>query len=149
MKAMRLIATGVPLEARELALPAPAGEQVLIRVAACGVCRTDLHLADGELPDIRWPVTPGHEVVGTVVAAGEQVTRFRPGDRVGVPWLGYTCGRAASTRSGHEESLPAGAPPVTPGRWLCPGTAGRMRATACRCPRTPRLPGWHRFCARG
>jgi propanol-preferring alcohol dehydrogenase len=106
MKAMRLIATGVPLEARELTLPAPAGEQVLIRVAACGVCRTDLHLADGELPDIRRPVTPGHEVVGTVVAAGEQVTRFRPGDRVGVPWLGYTCGVCEYCRSGHENLCP-------------------------------------------
>jgi propanol-preferring alcohol dehydrogenase len=106
MKAMRLIATGVPLEARELALPAPAGEQILIRVAACGVCRTDLHVADGELPDIRCPVTPGHEVVGTVVAAGEQVTRFRPGDRVGVPWLGHTCGVCEYCRSGHENLCP-------------------------------------------
>jgi alcohol dehydrogenase, propanol-preferring len=106
MKAMRLIATGARLEPSELALPAPTGEQVLIRVAACGVCRTDLHLADGELPDIRCPVTPGHEVVGTVVAAGDRVTRFRPGDRVGVPWLGFTCGVCEYCRSGHENLCP-------------------------------------------
>ena len=102
MKAMRLIATGVPLEAREVVLPAPAPEQVLIRVAACGVCRTDLHVADGELPDVRCPVTPGHEVVGTVVATGENVAGFQPGDRVGVPWLGYTCGVCEFCRSGQE-----------------------------------------------
>lgn len=106
MQAMRLIATGAPLEPRELALPEPKGQQILIRVAACGVCRTDLHLADGELPDIRCPVTPGHEVVGTVVAAGEAVSRFRRGDRVGVPWLGFTCGVCEYCRSRRENLCP-------------------------------------------
>jgi len=106
MKAMRLIAPGSPLEARELTLPEPAADEILIRVSACGVCRTDLHLADGELPDIRCPVTPGHEIVGTVAAAGAHVTRFRAGDRVGVPWLGYTCGVCEYCRAGRENLCP-------------------------------------------
>lgn len=106
MQAMRLIATGSPLEARELTLPAPGADEILIRVSACGVCRTDLHLADGELPDTRCPVTPGHEIVGTVAALGTHVTRFRAGDRVGVPWLGYTCGVCEYCRSGRENLCP-------------------------------------------
>ena len=106
MKAMRLIATGSPLEACELSLPAPKAQEVLIRILACGVCRTDLHLADGELPDIRHPLIPGHEIVGTVVAAGAEVTRFRAGERVGVPWLGYTCGVCEYCRAGHENLCP-------------------------------------------
>ena len=106
MKAMRLVARGSALAARALALPPPAAGQVLIRVAACGVCRTDLHLLDGELPDVHYPITPGHEVVGTVVATGESVTRLRSGDRVGVPWLGYTCGACEYCRSGRENLCP-------------------------------------------
>ena len=85
------------LEGRELG----AGE-VLIRVAACGVCRTDLHIVDGDLPEVRSPVVPGHEIVGIVEAVGGGVERFRAGDRVGVPWLGWTCGRCSYCRSGRE-----------------------------------------------
>jgi propanol-preferring alcohol dehydrogenase len=71
-------------------------------VQACGVCRTDLHLQDGELPDIPYPVTPGHEIVGRVVRRGREVTRFAEGDRVGVPWLGWTCGRCRHCSAGQE-----------------------------------------------
>jgi alcohol dehydrogenase, propanol-preferring len=102
MKAMRLTAPGAALAPVEIALPAPQQHQVQIAVEACGVCRTDLHVRDGELPDLRYPLTPGHEVVGRVVAAGPAVTSLQPGDRVGVPWLAHTCGKCAACRSGHE-----------------------------------------------
>jgi propanol-preferring alcohol dehydrogenase len=74
----------------------------LIRVEACGVCRTDLHLIDGELPDIHYPVTPGHEIVGVVIGGGAEETRFAIGDRVGVPWLAWTCGVCPYCRAGLE-----------------------------------------------
>jgi propanol-preferring alcohol dehydrogenase len=99
---MRLIAPGSPLTLNEVTLPPPAPQQLLIRVQACGVCRTDLHLVDNELPDVRCPVTPGHEIVGVVEAVGPEVTRFQSGDRVGVPWLGYTCGVCEYCRRGLE-----------------------------------------------
>lgn len=102
MKAMRLMAPGTPLAAAQITLPAPEGHQVKIAVEACGVCRTDLHVRDGELPGLTCPLTPGHEVVGTVLAAGPAVTSLRPGDRVGVPWLAHTCGRCSYCRSGRE-----------------------------------------------
>ncbi len=102
MRAMVLERPGHPLELRELPLPEPGPGEVLIRVSACGVCRTDLHLVDGELPDPRLPIIPGHEVVGRVVACGPGVTRFQPGLRVGVPWLGWTCGECRYCRSGRE-----------------------------------------------
>ena len=102
MKAMRLPAPGSPLRLQEVAL-APLGEQqVRITVEACGVCRTDLHLLDGELPHIHYPITPGHEIVGTVAEAGPRVTRFRPGDRAGVPWLAQACGLCRYCRAGQE-----------------------------------------------
>ncbi|MGH8299244.1 MAG: zinc-dependent alcohol dehydrogenase family protein [Steroidobacteraceae bacterium] len=102
MKAMRLPAPGSPLRLEDIAL-APLGEhQVRITVEACGVCRTDLHLLDGELPHIHYPVTPGHEIVGTVAEAGPSVTRFGPGDRVGVPWLAQACGLCRYCRAGQE-----------------------------------------------
>ncbi|MGQ0835622.1 MAG: zinc-dependent alcohol dehydrogenase family protein [Gammaproteobacteria bacterium] len=102
MKAMRLTSLGAPLSLDDVPQPQPREHQVLLRVLACGVCRTDLHLVDGELPDIRCPVTPGHEIVGEVVEAGSAVARFRPGDRVGVPWLGNTCGTCRYCRSDLE-----------------------------------------------
>src|SRR5437868_1259017 len=91
-----------PLERRELPDPDPQPEQVLLRVRACGVCRTDLHVADGELADPKLPLVLGHEVVGTVVARGERAQSLAEGDRVGVPWLGWTCGECAYCRSGRE-----------------------------------------------
>ena len=106
MHAMRLLARGAPLALSEVTLPAPAPCELLIRVEACGVCRTDLHLLDGELPDIRCPITPGHEVVGVVSARGGEVTRFAIGDRVGVPWLAWTCGVCQYCRAGLENLCP-------------------------------------------
>jgi alcohol dehydrogenase, propanol-preferring len=102
MHAMRLLARGAPLTLSEVALPPPASGELLIRVEACGVCRTDLHLIDGELPDIHYPVTPGHEIVGVVTAGGAEETRFAVGDRVGVPWLAWTCGVCPYCRAGME-----------------------------------------------
>ncbi|CAN7481617.1 zinc-dependent alcohol dehydrogenase family protein [Caballeronia sp. LjRoot29] len=102
MRAMVFDGSGPVL--REMNLPDPvAGPgQLLIDVHACGVCRTDLHLVDGELPDPKRPVIPGHEIVGVVAALGDGVSGFRPGDRVGVPWLGHTCGACPFCRSGRE-----------------------------------------------
>ncbi len=99
---MRLHAPGSPLRLEELALAHPAGHQVRIAVEACGVCRTDLHLLDGELPAPSCPVTPGHEIVGTVAEAGPAVERFRVGERLGVPWLGHTCGECRDCLAGRE-----------------------------------------------
>ena len=90
------------LSLTEMTLPQPSPQQILIRVLACGVCRTDLHVVDGELTDGKLPVIPGHEIVGRVSATGAAVTRFRSGDRVGVPWLGSTCGTCAYCTSGRE-----------------------------------------------
>jgi alcohol dehydrogenase, propanol-preferring len=106
VQAMRLLAPGAALTLSEVALPPPGPEELLIRVEACGVCRTDLHLIDNELPDIHCPITPGHEVVGVVTARGRDVTRFAIGDRVGVPWLAYTCGVCEFCRAGLENLCP-------------------------------------------
>jgi propanol-preferring alcohol dehydrogenase len=102
MHAMVLKAVGAPLEAVDLPLPKPGPGQVLVRVHACGVCRTDLHVVDGELADPKLPLVPGHEIVGVVSETGEAVERFRRGDRVGIPWLGFTCGVCSFCRSGRE-----------------------------------------------
>ncbi len=91
-----------PLRAAELPRPEPGRGQVLIRVRACAVCRTDLHVVDGDLPEPKLPIVPGHEIVGEVVAAGGGAGRWRAGDRVGVPWLGWTCGECAACRAGRE-----------------------------------------------
>ena len=93
MRTMVLEAPGRPLVLRERPVPEPGDGEVLLEVSACGVCRTDLHLVDGELPDPTLPVVPGHEIVGRVLSAGAGVSGFRTGDRVGVPWLASTCGR--------------------------------------------------------
>lgn len=92
MKAMALIKPGSPLAMVDRDIPIPSSDQLLIKVRACGVCRTDLHLIDGELPDRPLPIIPGHEIVGTVERVGGSADGFAPGDRVGVPWLGHTCG---------------------------------------------------------
>jgi propanol-preferring alcohol dehydrogenase len=102
MRAQVLSATGRPLAAAELPAPQPGPQQLLIAVRACAVCRTDLHVVDGELPDPKLPLVPGHEIIGTVVEKGESVDRFAIGDRVGVPWLGWTCGVCEYCRSGRE-----------------------------------------------
>jgi propanol-preferring alcohol dehydrogenase len=102
MKAMVLQTPRHPLVSMEIPLPKTGPDQVLIKVHACGVCRTDLHLVDGELPDPKLPVIPGHEIVGTVVAKGANVKSFAVGDRIGVPWLGQTCSQCHYCRSGRE-----------------------------------------------
>lgn len=90
--AMVLTAPRRPLEQRRLAWHKPRSGEILLKVHACGVCRTDLHLVDGELPHPKLPVVPGHEVVGRIVAVGDGVEHVQIGERVGVPWLGYACG---------------------------------------------------------
>jgi len=103
---MRLTAPRAPLSLSQVTLAPPGASEVLILVEACGVCRTDLHLLDGELPDIHCPITPGHEIVGIVAALGAGVTRFVVGDRVGVPWLAWTCGICRYCRAGLENLCP-------------------------------------------
>ncbi len=85
-----------------MAMPQPGPGQVLLQIRACAVCRTDLHVVDGELPHPKLPLVPGHEIVGVVTAVGPAVERFKPGDRVGVPWLGWTCGTCDYCRAGRE-----------------------------------------------
>jgi propanol-preferring alcohol dehydrogenase len=99
MKAMVLDSPGTPLREAELPAPVPGMEQVVIAVDACGVCRTDLHVVDGELPDPKLPLVPGHQIVGRVVELGE---RFAAGERVGIPWLGWTCGECRYCLSARE-----------------------------------------------
>jgi len=102
MHAMVLAAPGAPLRYEPREDPTPGPGEVRVKVSACGVCRTDLHVVDGELPDIAYPIVPGHEVVGRVDALGAGVTTLKIGERVGVPWLGYTCGECSYCRSGRE-----------------------------------------------
>lgn len=102
MYGMVLSARGAPLAFQQRPDPAPGPGEVRIKVGACGVCRTDLHIVDGELPDIPYPIIPGHEVVGRVDAMGEGVKDLVLGMRVGVPWLGHTCGECFYCRAGKE-----------------------------------------------
>lgn len=91
-----------PLELAEVAVPQPGDGQILIKVSACGVCRTDLHVIEGELPERHLPIIPGHQIVGRIEQLGANVTRFKIGDRVGVPWLHQTCGLCEFCRDGKE-----------------------------------------------
>ena len=102
MRAMLLQAPHHPLEKVDLAQPTPGPGQVLVKVHACGVCRTDLHVVDGDLPSAKSPIIPGHEIVGSIALTGSGVEGFRLGDRVGVPWLGFTCGECRYCRRGLE-----------------------------------------------
>jgi propanol-preferring alcohol dehydrogenase len=152
MHAMMLKAAHAALELSRVDNPLPSPRQLLVKVDACGVCRTDLHVVDGELPHARSPVIPGHEIVGTVVDAGSAVDSFTRGDRVGIPWLASTCGVCAYCRAGRENlcdnaeftgctvdggyaeyvvadhrfcfPLPAGAPAAELAPWLCAGLIG-------------------------
>lgn len=101
MRAMQCSGPGQSLEPVERPLPVPGAGEVLVAVSACGVCRTDLHVLDGEIP-AHYPIVPGHEIVGRVLALGEGVTGFAPGDRVGIPWLGHTCGTCLYCHEGRE-----------------------------------------------
>jgi alcohol dehydrogenase, propanol-preferring len=152
MRAMILRAPRAALEPATLPDPRPGAGEVLVRVHACGVCRTDLHLVDGELPNARSPIIPGHEIVGTVAELGAGVTALCVGERVGVPWLGHSCGTCRYCRAGRENlcetarftgctidggyaeyavadarycfPLPGGFPDVDIAPWLCAGLIG-------------------------
>jgi propanol-preferring alcohol dehydrogenase len=103
MRAMVLDKLRQPLQLRDVEKPRPAKGQLLVRIATCAVCRTDLHVVDGELPDPKLPLIPGHQIVGRVEEIGEEVSsRFKVGDRVGIPWLGWTDGECACCRSNRE-----------------------------------------------
>ena len=102
MRAMVLDAPRQPLRETELPLPKPGPGQILVQVHACGVCRTDLHVVDGELSNPKLPLVPGHEIGGIVIENGDGVGRFKQGDRVGIPWLGWTCAQCAYCRSNRE-----------------------------------------------
>src|SRR5262245_59404578 len=102
MRALQIARAGAPLALEEVPRPEPGPGELRLRVAACGVCRTDLHLLDGELPGAAEPIVPGHQIVGRVDRVGPGVHRFAPGDRVGVPWLGRTCGACRFCTSGRE-----------------------------------------------
>jgi alcohol dehydrogenase, propanol-preferring len=102
VRAMVLDRPRTPLVMRERPVPVPSAGEILIEISACGVCRTDLHVVDGELPDPKLPIVPGHEIVGRVAACGAGVSGFAVGARVGVPWLGATCGTCPYCRDGRE-----------------------------------------------
>src|SRR5689334_19116697 len=102
MRAMVLEAPRTPLVLRERPIPKPGENEILIEVQACGVCRTDLHVIDGELPHPKLPLVPGHEIVGRVADIGSEVRGFRVGSLVGVPWLGFTCGVCPYCKTGRE-----------------------------------------------
>jgi alcohol dehydrogenase, propanol-preferring len=102
MRAMVLDRPNTPLVMREQPVPEPVAGQILIAVEACGVCRTDPHVVDGELPNPKLPIVPGHEIVGRVAALGPGVRNFALGARVGVPWLGEACGVCPYCRAGRE-----------------------------------------------
>ncbi len=102
MRAMVLDAAGLPLRQTEVPRPVPGEDEVLLKVSACGVCRTDLHVVDGDLPQPKLPLILGHEIVGVVVSKGARVERFTIGQRLGVPWLGHTCGHCRYCASERE-----------------------------------------------
>ncbi|CAD13709.1 probable pseudogene (alcohol dehydrogenase n-terminal fragment) protein [Ralstonia pseudosolanacearum GMI1000] len=102
MQAMVLEGVRAPLKLRNMPMPVPGPGEVRIAVSACGVCRTDLHIVDGEPPNPKPSLIPGHEIVGTVESCGAGVTSPVPGDRIGVPWLGWTCGACPFCLRGHE-----------------------------------------------
>jgi propanol-preferring alcohol dehydrogenase len=102
MRAMVFTEAGKPLQLREVPAPEPREDEILIKIGACAVCRTDLHVVDGDLGRPKLPLIPGHEIIGRVVGLGAGVKDFREGDRVGVPWLGWTCGECRFCRSARE-----------------------------------------------
>ena len=102
MLAMVLEASGKPMIMKRVPVPTPSSRQVLVKVIACGVCRTDLHIIDGELPDAKFPLIPGHEIIGIIEDIGPDVKTLRAGEVVGIPWLAYTCGKCKYCQRGQE-----------------------------------------------
>jgi len=138
MRAMVLRRPGEPLRAEEVELPPPGPGQVAIDIAACGVCRTDLHVIDGELTEPKLPLIPGHEIVGRVSAVGAGVTGLALGDRVGVPWLGHSCGHCPYCARGVENLCDA---PGFTGYTIDGGYAEACVADAAYAFRLPEGPG--------
>lgn len=134
MKAMILEAVGRPLRLVERETPRPGNGQVLVEIAACAVCRTDLHVIDGDLPNPKLPLIPGHEIVGRVASVGDGHVRFAVGDRVGIPWLGRTCGTCGYCQSGRENLCDA---PGFTGYQIDGGYATHTVADARYCFRIP------------
>src|SRR5581483_11828466 len=130
MRAMILDAPRRPLTLRERPLPSPGEGEILIAVAACGVCRTDLHVVDGELAEPKLPIIPGHEIVGRIERLGAGVTCFQIGDRVGIPWLGHTCGACPYCRAAQENLCDA---PRFTGYQIDGGYAEYVTAEAAYC----------------
>ena len=152
MRAMVFDGPGLPLRLEERPVPSPGRGEILVRVEACAVCRTDLHVVDGDLTRPKLPLVPGHEIVGIVEALGDGVATPVPGTRVGIPWLGHTCGTCPYCRTGRENlcdlpvftgytrdggfaehvvadaayafALPAGVDPVATAPWMCAGLIG-------------------------
>lgn len=136
MKAMVLEAIGRPLKLIERELPSPGPGQALVEVAACAVCRTDLHVVDGELPYPKLPLIPGHEIVGRVIALGDGTSGLAIGDRIGIPWLGQTCGHCPYCLSGRENLCDA---PGFTGYQIDGGYATHAVADARFCFRIPEI----------
>lgn len=134
MRAMVFDGSAAVLHERDMSDPQPAAGQLLIDIHACGVCRTDLHVVDGELAHPKRPIIPGHEIVGTVAALGNGVAGFRVGDRVGVPWIGHTCGHCRYCTSGRENLCDA---PGFTGYTIDGGYAERTVADARYCLHLP------------
>lgn len=130
MRAMVLDTPGQPLRLAEREIPTPGAGELVIKVEACGVCRTDLHIVDGDLPPARLPVVPGHEIVGRIHALGPDVDGFAMGQRVGIPWLGHTCGHCPYCLSDRENLCDA---PQFTGRHLDGGYAEFAKAFADYC----------------
>jgi len=138
MKAMVMDKPGQPLRLAELPMPHCGAGQLLVKVRACAVCRTDLHVVDGELPDAKLPLVPGHEIVGEVIEKGEGTDEFEVGDRVGIPWLGWTCGNCRYCKSGEENLCDQ---PKFTGYTLDGGYAEYAVAWAQFCFRIPKMYG--------
>jgi propanol-preferring alcohol dehydrogenase len=102
MSAMVMDVPGQPLQLKNIAIPAPSAKQVLVKIIACGVCRTDLHIMDSELSQPKLPLIPGHEIIGTIAELGTAATKFKIGDLVGIPWLAHTCGHCKYCRREQE-----------------------------------------------
>ena len=134
MRAMTLRRAGERLALEDRPEPVPGPGQIRLRVEACGVCRTDLHVVDGDLPDPKLPIVPGHEIVGRVEAAGPGVA-LAPGARVGVPWLGHTCGHCPYCLSGRENLCDRRSSPATPATAASPPTRSPTPPTPSRSPR--------------
>jgi alcohol dehydrogenase, propanol-preferring len=134
MRAMVLRSARTALELTHRDDPHPGRGQVAVTVHACGVCRTDLHVVDGELPQTRLPIVPGHEIVGTVTEVGDAVTALAVGDRIGIPWLGSTCGVCRYCRAGQENLCDA---PQFTGCTIDGGYADRVVADSRYCFRLP------------